>query len=100
MTGRLQPVVKAALLALLCLPLPASAGGIFAPFILHPIRREISAAEITKADRSFARENATREDFAVTARDGVVLKGWKVRAGSPTATGLCCFMDGPKTACR
>ena len=91
MRGRLQPVVKAALLALLCLPLPASAGGIFAPFILHPIRREVSASEITEADRSFARENATRKDFVVTARDGVVLKGWKVRAAQPNGDWVVLF---------
>jgi uncharacterized protein len=89
--SRLQPVVKAALLALLCLPLPASAGGIFAPFILHPIRREVSASEITEADRSFARENATRKDFVVTARDGVVLKGWKVRAAQPNGDWVVLF---------
>jgi alpha-beta hydrolase superfamily lysophospholipase len=90
-TGRFQTVVKAALLALLCLPVPASAGGIFAPFILHPIRREVSAAEITKADRSFARQNASREDFAVPARDGIVLKGWKVRAAHPNGDWVLLF---------
>jgi len=70
-------------LALLCLPLPASAGGIFAPFILHPVRRDIPAEQIAEADRSFGQEHATREDFVVTAQDGVLLRGWKVRAADP-----------------
>ena len=81
--GKLQNVVRTVVLALLCLPLPASAGGIFAPFILHPVRRSIPAERIVEADRSFAQEHATREDFVVTAQDGVVLRGWKVRAAHP-----------------
>ncbi len=71
------------MLVLLCLPLPALAGGIFAPFILHPIRREIAPQQIADADRSFAQSGGTREDLSVTAPDGVVLRGWKVRAARP-----------------
>ena len=80
---KFQNVARMVVLALLCLPLPASAGGIFAPFILHPVRRDIPAEQIAEADRSFAQEHATREDFVVTAQDGVVLRGWKVRAAHP-----------------
>lgn len=83
LTGKLQNVARMVVLALLCLPLPASAGGIFAPFILHPVRRDIPAEQIAGADRSFAQEHATREDFVVTAQDGIVLRGWKVRAAHP-----------------
>ncbi len=83
MRGRFQNVGRALVLALLCLPLPASAGGIFAPFILHPVRREIPAEQVAQADRSFAQEHAKREDFTVAAPDGVMLRGWKVRAGNP-----------------
>ena len=83
LTGKLQNVVRTVVLALLCLPLPASAGGIFAPFILHPVRRDIPAEQSAAADRSFAQEHATREDLVVTAQDGVVLRGWKVRAAHP-----------------
>src|SRR5246127_1041601 len=81
--GKLQNVVRTVVLALLCLPLPASAGGIFAPFILHPVRWSIPAERIVEADRSFAQEHATREDTVVTAQDGVVLRGWKVQAAHP-----------------
>jgi len=71
------------MLALLCLPMPASAKGFLASFILHPIRREIDAQQIAEADRSFAQAHATREDLVVTAPDGVVLRGWRVRAAKP-----------------
>jgi uncharacterized protein len=81
--GKLQNVARTVVLVLLCLPLPASAGGIVAPVILHPVRRNIPAEQIAEADRSFAQEHATREDFVVTAQDGVVLRGWKVRAAHP-----------------
>src|SRR5438477_5049885 len=71
------------MLAMLCLPMPASAEGFLASFILHPIRREIDAQQIAEADRSFAQAHATREDLAVTAPDGIILRGWKVRAAQP-----------------
>jgi pimeloyl-ACP methyl ester carboxylesterase len=83
MNGKLQNVVRAALLTLLCLPMPASASGIFGPFILHPQRHEITADQIAAADQAFAREEAKREDLVVTARDGVVLRGWKICAQKP-----------------
>ena len=83
MKGGLQSVGRVLVLALLCLPLPASAGGIFAPFVLHPVRRDLPAEQVAKADRSFAQEHARREDFTVAAPDGVMLRGWKVRAGNP-----------------
>lgn len=67
------------IVAVLCLPLPAFAGGIFAPFILHPVRRDIHAEQIANADRLFAQEHATRENFEVNAQDGIALRGWKVR---------------------
>lgn len=80
MAGGLRNTIRILMLAWLCLPLPASAGGIFAPFILHPIRRPITEQQLQQADQSFQREHARREDLAITAADGVVLRGWKVRA--------------------
>lgn len=76
---------------LLALPLPAAAGGIFAPFILHPLRRELTSAQVAEADRVFAGESARRVDFAVTAPDGVTLRGWKVRAAHPTGDWVLLF---------
>jgi alpha-beta hydrolase superfamily lysophospholipase len=75
--------LRVVMLAMLCLPMPASAEGFLASLILHPIRREMNAQQIAEADRSFAQAHATREDLAVTAPDGVVLRGWKVRAAQP-----------------
>src|SRR5215475_14786631 len=84
MDRRLQNSLLASVLALLFLPLPAFAAGIFAPYILHPVRREITADEIKSADQVFAQIGATRTDLVATASDGVVLRGWKVRAAHPT----------------
>jgi len=82
--AKVHYVIRAVLVALLCLPLPAKAGGIFAPFILHPLRREITAPQVSAADQAFSRENATRADLVVTAHDGTVLSGWRVRAAHPS----------------
>jgi uncharacterized protein len=79
---KLQPVVKVALWALLWLPLPATCG-ILGPIILHPVRREITATQVAQADQSFASVHAQREDFLVTAQDGVQLRGWRVRPAQP-----------------
>jgi uncharacterized protein len=83
MSRKLQNGLLASLLALLCLSLPASAAGIFGPFILHPGRHEISAKEVTSADKAFAEVSATRADLVASAHDGVVLRGWKVKAAHP-----------------
>jgi uncharacterized protein len=79
---KLQHVVKVALWALLWLPLPATCG-ILGPIILHPVRREITATQVAQADQSFASVHAKREDFLVTAQDGVQLRGWRVRPAQP-----------------
>lgn len=79
---KLQHAVKVALWAVLWLPLPATCG-ILGPIILHPVRREITAAQVAQADQSFARVHAKREDFVVAAQDGVQLRGWKVRPVQP-----------------
>ncbi|HTQ86320.1 MAG TPA: alpha/beta hydrolase [Candidatus Solibacter sp.] len=55
--------------------------------ILHPRRRELTAALVAQADAAFARVHSRREDFEVAAADGVRLRGWKVRAEPATATG-------------
>ncbi len=47
MNPKLQNGLLASLLALLCLSLTASATSIFAPFVLHPVRHEITAKEVT-----------------------------------------------------
>jgi uncharacterized protein len=83
MSRKLQNGLLTSLLAFLCLTYPASATNILGPFILHPVRHEISAKEVISADKAFAEVGASRTDLVATAHDGVVLRGWKVRAANP-----------------
>jgi uncharacterized protein len=89
--SKLQCAITIGFLALLAMPLPAGASGILGPIILHPVRRSISATQIAQADQSFARDSATREDFCVTALDGIVLRGWKVRPAHPSGDWVVLF---------
>lgn len=91
MKGKLQYAVVIGLLALFAIPMPAGAGGILGPIVLHPVRRSIGAAQLAQADESFSRDSAIREDFRVTALDGVVLRGWKVRPAHPNGDWVLLF---------
>ena len=53
-------------------------GWIVAPSFLHPTRRELTRDLVREADASFAQVHGRREDFTVTAPDGIILRGWKV----------------------
>lgn len=53
------------------------------PGFLHPYRAPISARRLARVDAMLERVHATREDFDVRAQDGVVLRGWKIRAAAP-----------------
>jgi uncharacterized protein len=57
------------------------AGYFIGPAILHPLNLHPQRDAQTAA--MLARTGATKEDFNVTAPDGVTLKGWKVRAAHP-----------------
>jgi alpha-beta hydrolase superfamily lysophospholipase len=46
---------------------------------------------IREADASFAHAGAHREDFDVHASDGVLLRGWKVRAAQPNGSWVLAF---------
>ena len=83
MSQKLQNGLLASFLAVLCLSLPVSAAGIFAPFILHPVRHEITAKEVNSADQVFAKIGATRSDLVAAGSDGISLRGWKVKAARP-----------------
>lgn len=61
------------------------AGKMIGPGILHPWRLPISAARSELVDEIFKRTGAAKEDFIIRAKDGVELRGWKVRP--PSATG-------------
>ena len=81
------------LLTLLLVPpvFAAIIGWIVAPWFLHPMRRTLSADLIHNADIAFAQVGAKREEFRVVARDGVALRGWKVRAAQPNGDWILLF---------
>jgi uncharacterized protein len=58
----------------------AVVGWLVAPAFLHPLRRELTAELVHMADVTFAQFGTHREDFDVRAPDGILLRGWKVRA--------------------
>lgn len=78
---------------LLLLPpaVAAVAGWLAAPTFLHPIRRELTPGLIREADTSFAASRGHREDFNVRAPDGVMLRGWIVRAPNPNGNCVLLF---------
>jgi uncharacterized protein len=66
-------------------------GWVVAPWFLHPMRRAFTADLIHNSDAGFAHVHAQREDFSVTAHDGAVLRGWKVRAAQPNGDWVILF---------
>jgi alpha-beta hydrolase superfamily lysophospholipase len=69
------------LLVIVAPPLLAGVAGlVLAPTVLHPLRRKLTAEQVRQANEMFARVGAVREEFTVRTTDGVVLRGWKVRA--------------------
>jgi len=83
MQGRVHNATRLLLLAVLAFPSPASAGGLFAPFILHPARHPVTKGQTEQADQAFTSAGAVRSDLVANTADGVVLRGWKVRAAHP-----------------
>ncbi len=78
--------LRIALIILLFPPTLAAVGGWLAgPSFLHPIRRALTPELIRDADVTFAQIHAQREAFDVPAADGVLLRGWKVRAANSHA---------------
>jgi len=80
-------------LILLLLPpiLAGIAGWLVAPGFLHPIRRELTPDLLREADASFAHSGGHREDFNVSAPDGVLLRGWIVRPEHPNGSWVLLF---------
>src|ERR1700719_964984 len=77
----MRPPLRIALIILLFPPTLAAVDGWLAgPSFLHPIRRALTPELIRDADVTFAQIHAQRETFDVRASDGVLLRGWKVRA--------------------
>jgi alpha-beta hydrolase superfamily lysophospholipase len=91
MRGWTQNAIGALLLAVFAFPSPASAKGIFAPYILHPVRRRITAEQTARADQIFAASGASRSELEATAHDGALLRGWKVCAAHPNGDWVLLF---------
>ena len=85
-------LLRILLIFLLVPPLIATAmGWLVAPSFLHPVRRPLTPDLIREADASFADTHARREDFLVTAPDGAILRGWKVRPREPNGAWVLLF---------
>jgi uncharacterized protein len=81
------------LVCLLLIPpvVAAFAGWFAAPAFLHPIRRPLTPDLIREANASFAASGGHREEFDVRAPDGVMLRGWLVRAPHPNGSWVLLF---------
>ncbi len=66
-------------------------GWLAGPSFLHPLRRELSPDLIREADSAFSQIGTHHEDFDVRAADGVLLRGWKVRAAKPNGDWVLVF---------
>src|SRR5258706_8229534 len=88
----MRPTVRI-LLILLLFPalLSVLAGWMGAPGFLHPEKRALTPDMVRDADVTFAQIGAHREEFDLRAPDGVMLRGWKVRAAKPNGSWLLVF---------
>jgi cephalosporin-C deacetylase-like acetyl esterase len=73
-------------------PIPAYyVGRLIGPGILHPLRVTISSARLELVEQMLKRTGALKEEFTVRAKDGVELRGWKVRPPLPTGEWVLLF---------
>jgi uncharacterized protein len=80
----MRRVIYLAGILLVLMPLVAAiAGMLIGPGILHPAN--LNPERLPQTTEMLERASAKKEDFEVTAPDGVVLRGWKVRP--PTQNG-------------
>ena len=89
---QMRPFLRIALILLLFPPLLAMIlGWLAAPSFLQPIRRPLTPDLVQQADASFAQAGTHKETFDVRASDGVLLRGWKVRAAQPNGDWVLLF---------
>jgi uncharacterized protein len=85
-------LIRVTVIRLLFPPLLAAVGGWLAgPTFLHPQRRELTPDLTREADAGFSSVHARREDFNVTAPDGITLRGWKVHPQNPNGSWVLVF---------
>ena len=71
--------------------LAAAVGWLVGPVFLHPFRRDLTQDLIRHADGIFSEMDAHREEFDVRGPDGILLRGWKVRASKPNGDWILMF---------
>ncbi len=87
-----QRILRVFLILLLAPPLIAMViGWLVAPSFLHPMRRPLTPDLVQQADASFSQIGVHREAFDVRAPDGILLRGWKVRAVPPNGSWVLLF---------
>jgi hypothetical protein len=85
-------IVRIVLILLLVPPIVAMGlGWLVAPNFLHPVRCPLTPDLVQQADVSFAQIGVHREPFDVRASDGILLRGWKVRAAQPNGSWVLLF---------
>jgi len=86
-------------LLLLAPALAAFVGGSIGGGILHPM--QLNPMRLEQTAQMLKRTGATKEDFEVRAPDGVVLRGWKVRAAVPSGDWVLVFhgLSDNRTGC-
>jgi hypothetical protein len=88
----MRRLIRILLIILLFPPTLAAVGGWLAgPSFLHPIKRELTPELIRNADVTFEQIGVHRDSFDVRASDGVLLRGWKVRAAKPNGTWILVY---------
>jgi uncharacterized protein len=88
----MRPLYRILLTLLLAPPIIAIViGFLVAPSFLHPIRRQLTPDLIQQAQISFAQCGTKPEPFDVCAPDGILLRGWKVRAPQPNGAWVLLF---------
>jgi uncharacterized protein len=81
----------AIVLVVLSPSLAAVLGWIAAPPLLHPIRRELTPEQSSRAQNIFAEIGAKCDESDVRAPDGILLRGWKVRPARPNGSWVLVF---------
>ncbi len=85
-------MVRIFLILLLVPPLVAMVlGWLVAPSFLDPVRRALTPDLVQQADDSFTPIGVYRESLDVRAPDGMLLRGWKVRARAPNGCWVLLF---------
>jgi alpha-beta hydrolase superfamily lysophospholipase len=80
---------SAAVLIAVVAMLSAFAGHKLGQAVLHPMN--LNPTRVRQTNEMLQRTGATKEDFSVTASDGVKLRGWKVYAHNPNGDWVLLF---------